>query len=135
MEKQELRAVDSMNDSIKKYVNNSFLTRPPELLILDLYDGCIKFLRAALEGFSEESYEKINNNLNKADAIVDELNGSLNFEKGGDIAVNFRKLYVFIDRSITQSNMKKDRQKAEDALKIIQMMRDTWSEGVVKNRV
>jgi flagellar protein FliS len=135
MEKNGLATEDARSNSIKKYVNNSFLTRTPELLILDLYDGCIKFLRAALDGFNVESYEKINNNLNRADAIVDELNGSLNFEKGGEIAVNFRKLYTFIDRSITASNVKKDRQKAEDALKIIQMMRDTWSEGVVKNRV
>jgi flagellar protein FliS len=135
MEKNELRTEDSVNNSIKKYVNNSFLTRTPELLTLDLYDGCVRFLRVALDGFNEESYEKISNNLIRAGAIVDELNGTLNFEKGGDIAVNLRKLYRFVDHSITMSNVKKDRQKAEDALKIMQMMRDTWSEGVVKNRV
>jgi flagellar protein FliS len=135
MEKNELKTVDHVNDYIKKYASNSVLTRTPELLILDLYDGCIKFLTASLDGFSEESYEKISNNLIKAGAIVAELNGVLDFKKGGEIAANFRKLYGFIGRSITMSNIKKDRQKAEDALKIIEMMRETWSEGVVKNRV
>jgi flagellar protein FliS len=135
MEKQELKTMDQVNNGIRKYVSNGVLTRTPELLVLDLYDGCIRFLNGALEGFDEESYEKINNNCNRAGAIVDELTGSLNFEKGGEIAVNFRKLYMYIRDNITYGNIKKDRVRVENAMRIARMMRDTWSDGVVKNRV
>jgi flagellar protein FliS len=135
MQKQELLTVNQFNSGIGKYVSNGVMTRTPELLILDLYDGCLRFLNAALEGFDEESYEKINNNCRRASAIIDELTASLNYEAGGDIAVNFRKLYMFISRSIMDGNIKKDRKCIEDALKIAGMMRETWSDGVVRNRV
>lgn len=139
MEKNEFFMKEAADRGIKqyinKYINNGIMTRPPELLILDLYDGALRFLNGALEGFDIESYEKINNNLNRAAAIIDELMLSLNFEKGGEIAKNLNSLYIFIRECITKANIKKDRKKVEDAIRITMILRDAWSEGVVKNRV
>jgi flagellar protein FliS len=135
MGKLELRTMDQVNSGINKYVSSGLLTRTPELLILDLYDGCIKFLSIALQGYDEESYDKINNNCNRAGAIIDELMHSLDYKKGGEIAVSFDKLYVYIRKCIIDGNVRKDRQSLENALRITKMMRETWSDGVVKNRV
>jgi flagellar protein FliS len=135
MEKNEFLMKEAAGRGIKQYINNGIMTRPPELLTLDLYDGALRFLNGALEGFDIESYEKINNNLNRAAAIIDELMMSLNFEKGGEIAKNLNSLYIFIRECITKANLKKDRKKVEDAIRITMILRDAWSEGVVKNRV
>jgi flagellar protein FliS len=134
MEKMVM-SMDFANSGIRKYQNNSVFNRPPELLTLDLYDGAIRFINEALEGFELEAYEKININLSKSGAIIDELTASLNFEKGGDMAKSFANLYGFIRTQLTIGLVKKDKKAVEDALKIVQIMRDTWSEGVVKERV
>jgi flagellar protein FliS len=134
MEKMVI-GMDFTNSGIRKYQSNSVFNRPPELLTLDLYDGAIRFITEALEGFNQESYVKINSNLSRGGAIIDELTASLNFEKGGDMAKSFANLYGFIRTQLTMGLVKKDRKAVEDALKIVQIMRDTWSDGVVRDRV
>ena len=133
MEKQ-LGTNFAMAKGMESYKSNFVLTRTPEQLILDLYDGCIKFIDLSLEGFAQESYEKISNNLIKAGAIVDELTVSLNFEKGGEIAKNFLSLYTFIGENLLQGNIKKSRKNVEDARKIVMLMRETWYNGVIKDK-
>lgn len=133
MEKQ-LGTNFAMAKGMESYKSNFVLTRTPEQLILDLYDGCIKFIDLSLEGFAQESYEKISNNLIKAGAIVDELTVSLNFEKGGEIAKNFLSLYTFIGDNLLQGNIKKNRKNVEDAKKIVMLMRETWYDGVIKDK-
>ncbi len=131
----ETRLTPVTGKGIRQYETNMAFTRPPELLTLDLYDGAIKFINKALEGFAKESNEEISNGLIRANAIIDELRTSLNYEKGGEIAVNFAKLYAFIGSSLTKANIKKDRKHAEDALRIISIMRSAWYEGVIKDKV
>lgn len=134
MEKN-LRKATASSEGISKYEINSYFTRPPELLILDLYEGCIKFLNNAIKGFDNESYEEIHNNLVKADAIIAELRSSLNHEAGGEISKNFENLYLFISQRILEGNIRKDKKAVIEAKSIVVNMCESWSEGVIKDKV
>ena len=69
----------------------------PGQIVLMLYDGALRFLAQAHLGFSKddpkEFNETINNNLQRAQAIINEMNASLNMQEGGEFAQRMRGLY------------------------------------------
>lgn len=119
---------------IDRYVNNSIMSKSPELLILDLYDGCIKFINLANDAFEKNEKEVIEKNINRALAIIEELIRCLDFERGGEIAKNLKELYIFILHSLKKAREEKSKDALIDGLKIVKMMRENWNVGVVKKR-
>ena len=87
-------------------------TATPGQLILQLYDGAVRFLEAALAGFAHddpvEFNATINSNVQRAQEIIRELSISLNVEAGGEFAWTLRRLYDYFDRRLMESNMRKD---------------------------
>ena len=106
-------------------------TAPPGQLVLMLYEGAIRFLNRALAGFAKEDpaeyHETIHNNIQRAQDIVNELNASLNLEAGGELAVNLRRLYLYLDWRLMQSNLKKEPAGIEEAIRRLTVLRDAWS--------
>lgn len=107
-------------------------TASPGQLILMLYDGTLRFLERALIGFNAtdplEFNQTINNNLLRAQAIINELNASLDMERGGEFSANMRRLYDYLDRRLQESNMNKDRNGTEEVLRRIGILRDAWAQ-------
>jgi flagellar secretion chaperone FliS len=115
----------------KSYRQIATQTASPGQLVLMLYDGAIRFLDRALAGFAKEDpaefHETINNNIARAQDIVNELNMSLDLEAGGELAVTLRRLYLYLDWRLLQSNLKKERAGVEEALKRLTVLRDAWA--------
>jgi flagellar protein FliS len=107
-------------------------TATPGHLVLMLYDGAIKFLEKALTGFAHTDprlfNETISNNIIRAQAIIQEMNGNLNMRTGGEIADNFRRLYSYLHRRLFEANLTKRREPVEEALSRLRVLRDSWAE-------
>lgn len=95
----------------------------PKLLIM-LYDGAIRFIKAGIEGINSRDYEKANNNLCKGQAIVHELISSLNFEFS--IANDLLVIYEYMLHCLIDSNIKKDVVLAQEALDHLNDLRESW---------
>ena len=102
----------------------------PEVLILMLYDGALRFMGQAEEGFAQKSNEKISNNLVRVQAIISELLTSLDKEKGGEIAKNLESLYVFFLGRLTDANVNKDPVPLQEVKPMIENMRNIWSDAM-----
>lgn len=106
-------------------------TAPPGQLVLMLFDGAIRFLNRALAGFDEEEILErnvaINNNILRAQEIVNELNGSLDMERGGEFSEKLRGLYDYLDRRLQESNQAKDRAGIDEVITRLLTLRDAWS--------
>ena len=111
-------------------------TAPPGQLVLMLYDGAIRFLERARQGFQYEDPLEfnltINNNLLKAQAIISELNLSLNMEEGKECAANFRRLYNYLDRRLQESNQYKHETGIVEVIGRLTVLRDAWAEMLQK---
>jgi flagellar biosynthetic protein FliS len=75
----------------RTYRANAILTASPGQLVLMLYDGALKAIAIAREGFNSpvddpRRIEVINHQLLKAQAILTELQNGLNLEAGGEFA-------------------------------------------------
>ena len=107
-------------------------TASPGQLVLMLYDGAIGFLDKGLAGFDlEDPLERnltINNNVLRAQAIINEMSATLNMEAGGEVSANFRRLYDYLDRRLQEGNVKKRRQLIEEAAGRLHVLRDSWAE-------
>ena len=107
-------------------------TASPGQLVLMLFDGAIRFLENSLTGFGKEdiaeSYQLISNNVLRAQAIIHELNMSLDLEQGGQVAETLRQLYNYFDRRLDESNLKKIPEGIEEVLKRMIVLRDAWAQ-------
>ena len=107
-------------------------TATPGQLVLLLYDGAIRFLEQARLGFSKddpkECNEAINNNVQRAQAIIREMNQALDMEGGADFAANMRRLYDYMDARLQESNVHKTEDGILDVLRRLTIVRDAWAE-------
>lgn len=114
------------------YRQVSAQTASPGQLVLMLYDGAIRFLEKALSGFElddpAEFNQTINNNLIRAQNIINELNNTLNVEQGGTLAHTLRRLYTYMDDRLMESNMRKSPDGIRDTIRRLTILRDAWQE-------
>ena len=107
-------------------------TASPGQLVLMLYDGAVRFLEQARAGFSKddplEFNQTINNNVLRAQAIIHELNDTLNLEAGGELAATLRALYHYMDQRLHESNQHKREDGIVDVIKRLTTLRDAWAE-------
>jgi flagellar protein FliS len=107
-------------------------TATPGQLVLMLYDGAIRFLEQARAGFAKddplEFNQTINNNVIRAQAIIHELNETLNMEAGGKFAETMRALYNYMDLRLHESNQHKREDGILDVIRRLMVLRDAWAQ-------
>ncbi|MCV9949805.1 flagellar export chaperone FliS [Paenibacillus sp. BT-177] len=108
----------------EKYKQSSVQTSTPGQLIIMLYDGAIRFVRAGLDGISSNDIAKANINLVKAQSIISELMSTLNYSY--DISKNLYALYEYMNYLLIQTNIKKKIESGEEVLGYLQELRETW---------
>lgn len=105
---------------------------PPGQIVLMLYDGILRFLAQARTGFALDDpkafNETINNNLQRAQAIINEMNASLNMEGGGEFARRMRGLYDYFDRRLQEANLAKAEDGIIEVSRHVTVLRDSWAE-------
>lgn len=116
---------------LRSYKTIATQTASPGRLVLMLYDGAISFLERALTGFHHtdpcEFNATINNNILRAQEIINALNVSLDLAHGGKLAATLRNLYCYMDRQLTMSNARKTPDGIRDTITRLMTLRDSWS--------
>lgn len=92
------------------YQETAITTQNRGRLIVMLYDGAIKFLRQAIQDLERNDFAAKGIHIARAQDILYELNTVLDVEKGGQIAQNLRALYNFMQRHLSEANIRKDPQ-------------------------
>jgi flagellar protein FliS len=113
-------------------------TASPGQLVLMLYDGAIRFLERARQGFTMDDpldfNQTINNNVLRAQAIINEMNASLNMEGGGAVSDNLRRLYNYFERRLQESNQHKQESGIIEIISRLTVLRDAWAEMLSKQQ-
>ena len=111
---------------INAYQENAVVTQSRGRLIVMLYDGATKFLRQAIAEIEKQDWAAKGVYINKAVAIIDELDRCLDMAAGGEIATNLRRLYDFLRRHLSKANLQRDPQAIREAIKIIEELNEGW---------
>ena len=107
------------------YKESAVLTAPPERLVVMLYDGIRRFLFQAAAAMREGNAELTNNRLQRAEAIIDELNNTLDMS-AGEVAERLRALYVFSKRHLMQARLKRSPEMIEEVSQLLDTVGDAW---------
>lgn len=120
----------------QSYRKVATVTAPPGQLVLMLFDGAIRFCNQALAGFDHddplEYNQTINNNILRAQNILNELNQSLDLQQGGELARTLRQLYDYMDRRLTESNLTKSKEGINETIMRLGTLRGAWYEMLSK---
>lgn len=120
----------------QSYRQVATITASPGQLILMLYDGALRFMQQALLGFAHDDPLEfnltINNNILRAQAIIHELDYSLDMKAGGDLSQTLRRLYHYFDNRLQESNVYKKPEGLNETIKRLLVIRDAWAEMLTK---
>ncbi|MFO8083540.1 MAG: flagellar export chaperone FliS [Desulfobacterales bacterium] len=122
-----------MNSYPNVYFQNQVETASRENLLIMLYDGAILFLRQARQ--ARENGKKVTKieKTGKVVNILTELSNTLDFENGGEMAVQLDSLYWYLTRELIRSNTQDDPQPLDVAERILVDLRDGWIQAIEQN--
>lgn len=103
-------------------------TTTPGHLVVMLYDGAITFLEQAKEEIKARHYAKKGILISQALDIIAELDSSLNTEKGGEIAHNLHRLYMYCNSRLLMANLKMDTTLIDEVIGILSSFRSAFAE-------
>jgi len=112
-----------------QYLETQVLTASPGKLVMMLYDGAVRFGNLARASLERGEIEASHNYIVRVQNIVCELRLSLNMSVG-PIARNLWDLYSYLHTELVKANLNKDPGPLENAIGIIQNLRESWSQAI-----
>nr|CRH07719.1 Putative flagellar protein FliS [Candidatus Magnetococcus massalia] len=119
-----------MSYGLRSYKSSRTNTASREDLLILLYEGAIRFLERSIQAFEEGDFPEHKTKLQKTTAIVGELQNTLDFEKGGDLAMQLFDLYNYMLDQLTQVNIKRKIEPAHDVVDLLKTLLDGWRQAV-----
>ncbi len=111
------------------YRRSSVATATPLGLIVMLYDGLAVNLARAERSLAVAPGAESARFLKKAQDIICELMGSLDFEKGGEIARNLFRVYEYMNYRLIQANLRRDPAVVAEVRGLVLQLKEAWEEA------
>lgn len=124
-----------INKGYAAYQNTNIKTASQGKLVVLLYEAAVKNLKNAESLIDEENkikpsnMEKFGKFLQKTQAIITELQVSLDMEKGGEIAKNLMSLYIYFNQELISVNINHDKTKLEYIEQQMSELLKAWKEA------
>lgn len=96
-------------------------------LILMLFDGLLESLAAARGHIQHENIAEKGKAIARCTRILMGLQGSLDFERGGELAQNLDELYAYVTRRLVRANAHNDIEIVDEVRSLMSEIRDAWS--------
>lgn len=113
----------------QKYREMQFQTADQVKLILAAYDASLRFCRNGGECMEKGDVTGKSQWLTRAYEVVAELHRSLKPVQGGTTILNaLDEAYSFIEHQITRANVIGDRDALQNAILVLEGLRDAWNE-------
>lgn len=110
------------------YKNNSINLASKEQLLLMILDGSVKYSKLAREAILENDVQKAHTNLIKTQNIYAELMATLD-TSAGKWAEDIFAIYTYIHKELREINMKKDLERMDNVMPLIEQIREIWNEA------
>jgi flagellar protein FliS len=113
-----------MAGALDSYQTVSVSTADPSALVVQLFDGALRFLRQAKSAATEGKQTEVAQAISRAHAILGELSDVLDHEQGGEIATQLDALYNFSMLHLTKGLLDKTTRNIDEVIAIIEPIRD-----------
>lgn len=99
-------------------------------ITLMLYDGLLRFLDLAAEKMEQKQIQEKGNYISRALDIINELDSTLNMEKGGEVSKGLHQLYLITNKNLLMANLKNDLEILKSARNNMQVVRDAFFQAM-----
>ena len=115
--------------AFQQYKRSNVETAGKLELIVMCYDKVILNLQQSINHIQDKEILKKNEKIKNSLDIINELQASLNFEKGDKIAGNLDSLYTYLTSRILQADIDKDFIIFDECINILSELKSAW-EGI-----
>jgi flagellar protein FliS len=99
---------------------------PVELIVM-LYDGAILACNSAKPHIKTNDFKQKGEYIYKAIRIIQSgLKMSLNYEAGGDIAINLDALYTYMTKQLVKANIDNIEEPINEVVRLLTELRSAW---------
>jgi flagellar protein FliS len=98
-------------------------------LVVMLYDGVIADMQRAVGAIEAHDIQKKCAHISRALAIIAQLEGTLNFEKGGEVAQTLKSLYVYARAQAMKANLENSPEILRSLIEKFTTVREAWNEA------
>src|SRR5690554_6779772 len=98
----------------------------PHKLIQLLYNGALERINMAKARMQAKDYAGKAQLINKAIEIVGGLRSFLDFDKGGELALQLEALYDYMERSLLEASAKNDMAKLDEVANLLRSVKEGW---------
>ena len=110
------------------YKDTSIKTSSPIKLVVMLYEGAIRFLRQAKEHTIQKDMASKCAAVDRAMAVLHHLQGTLDFDKGGEISFDLDRLYTYIGTRVFDGSANLNIAAFDEAIHLLEVLHSSWDE-------
>jgi len=112
----------------EEYLESRVMTASPEELHLMVVDGAVRHVTQSIAALEQKDFETSHFALNRAREFVIELISGLDESRHEELVSQVKGLFAFVYRNLADADLYHDPAKARDALRILEMHRETWQQ-------
>jgi flagellar protein FliS len=99
-------------------------------ILLMLYEGAIQHIKRATLAIDKRDLAGKGIAIGKAHDIINELLNTLDFEVGGQVAIDLERLYYFIIEQLVKANVENSKDPLLNVQKLLETLLDAWKTAV-----
>jgi len=99
----------------------------PHRLIEMLYDGALSNIAISKQHMEAGDRQRLHSHIDKAVAIIQELQGCLHDHETNEISANLFDLYSYLVKTLVSSEMTMDNEGLSACANLVTILKDAWS--------
>ena len=96
-------------------------------LILMMYDGAIGAVRIGQQHAARKERLATGKQIDRALSIIGGMRQTLDFERGGNVAVNLDDLYRYLMKALVKANSSLDTSLMQEVVDLLASVREAWA--------
>lgn len=113
-------------DPRKIYQDTSIRGATPIELVVTLYNSVIEDMQRAMQAMQHTDVEARASQVGHALLVLQQLQGTLNFEQGGQAAKQFEQFYNLIRAKLLEAQMRASPDLIQQQIRFMSEVRDCW---------
>jgi flagellar secretion chaperone FliS len=109
-----------------EYLETKVLTATPHQLHLLVIDGAIRHATSAEAALLAGDFARAEAQLERSNQCVSELMAGLKSNRQPQLVEQLKAVFVFVQRSLGQAQLRHDPARLADALPVLRLHRETW---------
>ncbi|MEQ9544815.1 MAG: flagellar export chaperone FliS [Marinobacter sp.] len=98
----------------------------PHKLIQLLYNGALERINMAKARMQAKDFEGKGRLISKAIEIIGGLRSFLDFDQGGELAIQLESLYDYMERTLLEASARNSVEKLDEVARLLRSVKDGW---------